>query len=89
MTGSQRAGLPGRGSRVLPSEGPSDTARQGHSGPGEGPGTSVATFHVQLGGLYDFLVHHEVGQLSEEDGARVDEHGVIKERGLQRGGARA
>lgn len=44
-----------------------------------------STFHVHLGGLHDFLVDHELWELSEKDGAGVDEDGVIQERGLQRG----
>lgn len=61
--------------------------RHSSAGPrwaGRGPATRVTTFHVQLGGLYDFLVHHKVGQLFEKDGARVDEDGVVEEGGLQR-----
>lgn len=44
----------------------------------------MATFHVHLGGLYNFLVDHKLRELFEKDGTGVDEDGVIKERGLQR-----
>lgn len=36
-----------------------------------------STFHVHLGGLHNFLVDHELGQLFEEYRAGVDEDGVI------------
>lgn len=69
-----------------PHHGPGDTAHQGHSGSGQRPATSFATFHVHLGGLHNFLVDHKVGELSEKDGTGVDEDRVIEQRGLWRKG---
>lgn len=74
------------GCQVLPPQGPSDTAHRSRSGSGEGPATSLATFHVHLGGLHNFLVDHKLRELFEKDGTGVDEDRVIKERGLQRDG---
>lgn len=62
------------------------TAERSRGGWGEGLATSLVTFHVHLGGLHDLLVDHKLRELSEEDGAGVDEDGLIEERSLRRQG---